>query len=164
MPLFGKKKKETPPPRRDAGSMPKASPKVSPKVSQKETTYFGKNLKIKGRVSGNGNIIMLGGLDGEFSLKGRVKIAQPAKIKGAVKADVISVNGNVQGSLVAQERVHLDRTARIEGQINTPSLSITEGASFDGEVTMRSRSSQTSKPADAHAAPAFQPTTNSTPK
>ena len=164
MPLFGKKKKESPPPRRDTGPSQKVPQKVSQKVSQKETTYFGKNLKIKGRVSGNGNIIMLGGLDGEFNLKGRVKIAEPAKIKGAVKADVISVNGNVRGSLVAQERVHLDQTARIEGQINTPSLSIKEGASFDGEITMSNRSPQASKPADADAAPAFQQTTKSNPK
>jgi cytoskeletal protein CcmA (bactofilin family) len=152
MPLFGKKKKEN------------KSPRPQAALSQKETTYFGKNLKIKGRVSGNGNIIILGALDGEFNLKGRIKIAQPAKIKGAVKADVISVNGNVRGSLVAQERVHLDQTARIEGQINTPSLSITEGAFFDGEVTMSGRSPQASKPADADAAPSFQNTAKSTPK
>jgi cytoskeletal protein CcmA (bactofilin family) len=152
MPLFGKKKQENLPPPRDTG------------VSQKETTYFGKNLKIKGRVSGNGNIIILGGFDGEFNLKGRVKIAEPAKIKGEVKADVISVNGNVQGSLVAQERVHLDQTARIQGQINTPSLSISEGASFDGEITMRSRAPQASKPAGADAVRPGPNTTKSTPK
>ena len=152
MPLFGKKKKEN------------KSQRLDTSASPNETTYFGKNLKIKGRISGNGNIIIFGALDGEFNLKGRVKIAQPAKIKGAVKADVISVNGNVRGSLVAQERVHLDQTARIEGQINTPSLSITEGAFFDGEVKMSGRSPQASKPADADAAPSFQNTAKSTPK
>lgn len=152
MPLFGKKKQEN------------ESPRPQTAVPQKETTYFGKNLKIKGRVSGNGNIIILGALDGEFNLKGRIKIAQPAKIKGEVKADVISVNGNVDGSLLGRERVHLDKTARIEGQINTPSLSITEGASFDGEITMSGRSPQASRPADADTAPAFQNTAKSTPK
>lgn len=164
MPLFGKKKKENKSPRPQAALSQK---KITPQkeiTSQKETTYFGKNLKIKGRVSGNGNIIILGALDGEFNLKGRVKIAQPAKIKGEVKADVISVNGNVRGSLVAHERVHLDKTARIEGQINTPSLSITEGASFDGEITMSGRSPQASPPANADAAPASQNTPKSNPK
>jgi len=152
MPLFGKKKKETRPQPPDTA------------VSQKETTYFGKNLRIKGRVSGNGNIIILGALDGEFNLKGRVKIAQPAKIKGQVKADIISVNGHVQGSLVAKERVHLDQTARIEGQINTPSLSISEGASFDGEITMSGRSPESSKPAAVASVSAPQDTAKSTQK
>ena len=152
MALFDKKKKESKPQR------------PATATAQKETTYFGKNLKIKGRVSGNGNIIIFGALDGEFNLKGRVKIAQPAKIKGEVKADVISVDGNVRGSLVANEQVHLLETARIEGQINTPSLSVSEGASFDGEITMGGRSPQTPKPADADAAPSFQNTVKSTPK
>ena len=164
MPLFGKKKKENKSPRPQAAVSQKKTTPQKETTSQKETTYFGKNLKIKGRVSGNGNIIILGALDGEFDLKGRVKIAQPAKIKGEVKADVISVNGNVRGSLVAHERVHLDQTARIEGQINTPSLSITEGASFDGEITMSGRSPQASPTANADAAPTLKNTAKSTPK
>ena len=152
MPLFGKKKKENQSERRQTAS------------SQNETSYFGKNLMIKGRVSGNGNIIILGALNGEFDLRGRVKIAQPAKIKGEVKADVISVNGSVQGSLAAKERIHLDQTARIEGQIITPRLSISEGASFDGEITMSDRSSKLSRPHAADSAPAPQNTTAPTKK
>ena len=141
MPLFGKKKEEK------KVERPRAA------VSQNETSYFGKNLMIKGRISGNGNVIILGGLDGEFDLRGRVKVAQSAKIKGEVKADVISVNGSVRGSLNAKERIHLDQTARIEGQISTPRLSISEGASFDGEIRMSDRSSKPSQPAARNSNP-----------
>ena len=144
MPLFGKKKKDGKPQR------------VQAAVSQNETSYFGKNLKIKGRISGNGNVIILGGLDGEFDLRGRVKIAQPAKIKGEVKADVISVNGNVHGKLAAQQRLHLDQTACIEGQITTPKLSIAEGASFDGEIAMGGQSTQATRPDAMDAAAEMQ--------
>jgi len=133
MPLFGKKKKESKMVGQQAA------------LGQNETTYFGKNLQIKGRVSGNGNLIILGSLNGEFRLKGRLKIAQPAKIKGDVNADVISVNGKVQGSLTAHDSVHLDKTARIEGRINTPKLSIMEGAIFDGEINMGVRAPQPAK-------------------
>ena len=144
MPFFGKKKKDD------------KTQRIQTAPSQNETSYFGKNLMIKGRISGNGNVIILGGLDGEFNLRGRVKIAQPAKIKGEVKADVISVNGNVQGKLAAQERLHLDQTARIEGQIITPKLSIAEGASFNGEITMSGNVTKASKPSAADAAPVTQ--------
>ena len=146
MQLFGKKDKDVKPQRNQTAS------------SQNETTYFGKNLMIKGKVSGNGNVIILGGLDGEFNLRGRVKIAQPAKIKGEVKADVISVNGNVKGKLSALQRLHLDQTARIEGQITTPKLSIAEGASFNGEITMSGRVAKTSKPTAVETVAAPQKT------
>jgi cytoskeletal protein CcmA (bactofilin family) len=140
MPLFGKKKTND------------TSPSKPAAVSQNETSYFGKNLMIKGRISGNGNVIILGGLDGEFHLRGRVKIAEPAKIKGEVKADVISVNGNVKGKLAAQQHLHLDQTARIEGQITTPKLSIAEGASFNGKITMSGSVTKVAKPTTAKAA------------
>ena len=132
----------------DKGKKENKSKQIRPELKQNETTYIGKNMKIKGRVSGNGNIIILGGLDGEFSLKGQIKIAQPANIKGEVKADVISVNGSVQGRLNAQQRMHLDQTARIEGQIITPRISIAEGAFFNGEIKMGGRSPKASKSAD----------------
>lgn len=143
MPLFGKKKKES----KMVGQQTA--------LTQNETTYLGKNLKIKGRVSGNGNLIILGSLNGEFRLKGRLKIAQPAKIKGEVNADVISVNGNVHGSLTANGRVHLDQTARIKGRIHTPKLSIMEGALFDGEIHMGVQATKPdkSKLADAGISP-----------
>jgi cytoskeletal protein CcmA (bactofilin family) len=137
MGLFGKRKKEDKP------------EKPQTVLAQNETTYFGKDLTIKGRVSGNGNIIILGRLNGEFNLKGQVKIAQPANITGEVKADVISVNGSVQGKLAAQQRVHLDQTARVEGQIVTPRLSIAEGAFFDGEIKMSGRPSIPSRSVEA---------------
>ncbi len=154
MPLFGKKdkKKENP------------SQRVKTVLSQNETSYFGKNLMIKGRVSGNGDIIILGGLEGEFDLRGRVKIAQPAKIKGEVKADFISVNGNVEGKLAAKQRLHLDQTARIEGQITTPNLCITEGASFNGEVNMGGRVTKESAAAAVDAKSAPQKEDASTPR
>ncbi|MBW2468380.1 MAG: polymer-forming cytoskeletal protein [Deltaproteobacteria bacterium] len=136
MPLFGKKKKD------------EKSQRIQTAVSQNETSYFGKNLMIKGRISGNGNVIILGGLEGEFNLRGRVKIAEPAKIKGEVKADFISVNGSVKGTLSAQQQLHLEKTARIEGQIITPKLSIDEGATFNGEITM---GGNITKPSEAAA-------------
>jgi len=152
MPLFGKKKKESKMTGRQTAS------------SQNETTYFGKNLRIKGRVSGNGNVIILGGLNGEFRLKGRLKIAQPAKIKGDVNADVISVNGNVHGSLTANERLHLDQTARIEGRINTPKLSIMEGAIFDGEINMGAPAAKPANPTAADSGRSSQVTASSAEK
>ena len=112
-------------------------------VGKKEATYFGKNLKIKGNVSGNGDIIILGALDGEFNVKGALQVAEPARVTGEVKADNITVKGSVEGTITAVEKIHLDPTAKIKGHINSPKISIMDGALFDGEITM---SSQSAKP------------------
>ena len=145
MGLFGKKERETKPPVMSAAATPKAAPKIPKKDVVQDTTYFGKNLQIKGNVSGEGSLIILGSFEGEFELKGRLKIAQGARIKGNIKATDVYVNGEIDGAITASEKVHLDTTARIKGGIVTPRLSVLEGAKFDGDLQMGHQAVRTSQ-------------------
>ena len=156
MTLFGKKEKEEEASVADVPTAPKSTfqstPRNTPKSDPEDriedsTTFFGKNLKITGNVSGEGNMIILGSFEGEFNLKGQLKVAQGARIKGNFNATSIAVNGNVEGNLTATEKIHMDNSARINGRIVTPKVSILDGAVFDGEMQMGKRSAQTSKPA-----------------
>ena len=158
MTLFGKKEKEDEASVADVPTAPKSTfqstPRNTPKSDPEDriedsTTFFGKNLKITGNVSGEGNMIILGSFEGEFNLKGQLKVAQGARIKGNFNATSIAVNGNVEGNLTATEKIHMDNSARINGRIVTPKVSILDGAVFDGEMQMGKRSAQTSKPAAA---------------
>jgi cytoskeletal protein CcmA (bactofilin family) len=144
MALFGKKKEEQPEEPKPVPPVQTSNVKKDTKDT-KDTAYFGKNLKIRGNVSGVGNLIILGDFEGEFDLKGQLKIAHGANIKGTVKANNISVNGNVEGIITASEKIHLDNTARIKGQIRTPKISVLEGAVFDGEIEMSRQSLQAPK-------------------
>ncbi len=157
MALFGKKESEgttpgvqTPQvsedkPREQKKVLPKGKAADSAKDAAKQTTYLGKNLKINGSISGEGSLIMLGTFEGEFDLKGQLKVAQGAVIKGDIKATGVSINGNVNGSIVARERILLDTTAAIKGRLVTPKISIQDGAVFDGELQMSKTSEQAPK-------------------
>jgi len=158
MTLFGKKEKEEESSVADVPTAPKSTSQSTPKNTLKSasqdrtedsTTFLGKNLKITGNVSGEGNMIILGSFEGEFNLKGQLKVAQGARVKGNFNATSIAVNGNVEGNLTATEKIHMDNTARINGRIVTPKVSILDGAVFDGEMQMGKGSTQTSKPAAA---------------
>jgi cytoskeletal protein CcmA (bactofilin family) len=155
MALFSKKPEEPKPakpqvPGANAAKAkePKAkAPATKAPSGPKETTYFGKNLKITGNVSGDGDLIILGRLEGEFNLKGKLQIAEPAEIVGFVKANDVAVKGNISGNISATQKVHLDQTARVKGQIACPKLSVEEGASFDGEVKMSAQAIPKPSPA-----------------
>jgi len=146
MGLFGKKDKEQKPPAVSSAAAPAPVAKSHKRETTLDTTYFGKNLQIKGNVSGEGSLIILGSFEGEFDLKGRLQVAQGARIKGDIKATDIYVNGEIEGAVTASEKVHLDTTARIKGGIATPRLSVLEGAQFDGELKMRNQAARTSQP------------------
>ena len=131
-------------------STPKNTPKSAPADrTEDSTTFFGKNLKITGNVSGEGNMIIQGSFEGEFNLKGQLKVAQGARVKGNFNAASIAINGDVEGNLTATEKIHMDNTARINGRIVTPKISILDGAVFDGEMQMGKRSAQASRPTAA---------------
>ena len=152
MALFGKNKEEQP--KEQQPTVPKpVAPAQKSNAKKDNTAYFGKNLKISGNVSGVGDLIILGDFEGEFDLKGQLKIANGANIKGTVKANHISVNGNVEGTLTASEKIHLENTARIKGHIRTPKISVLEGAVFDGEIEMSRQSFQTPKPSPSGQTP-----------
>jgi len=154
MALFGKKEKEEsvsvvqpPPAPREMPAEQKKIPQrdtapVAAKDAAKETTYLGKNLKISGTISGEGNLIVLGAFEGDFDIKGQLKIAQGARIKGNVKATSVAINGDIEGTILAYERILLDSTAAMKGRLVTPKISIQDGAVFDGELQMSGKPDQ----------------------
>jgi len=81
-----------------------------------------------------------------------LKVAQGARVRGNFNATSIAINGNVEGTLTASEKIHMDNTARINGRIVTPKVSILDGAVFDGEMQMGKRSTQAPK-SDSAAPP-----------
>ena len=142
MTLFGKKEKEeeataadNPPP---VNTFQRAAAKPSKLTAEgkaeESTTLFGKNLKITGNVSGEGNMIILGDFEGEFNLKGQLKVAQGASAKGNFNATSIAINGNVEGTLTATEKIHMDNTAKINGRIVTPKVSNANGEKISPDI------------------------------
>ena len=91
-------------------------------------------------------------LDGKLTFKGTVRI--DAKFKGSIVTDdvllvgehatidaeiacgTVIVEGEVRGSIRAKSAVELHRTARVRGDIETPSFSMENGVVFDGAVRM----------------------------
>jgi cytoskeletal protein CcmA (bactofilin family) len=132
MALFAKEKAQTAP----AGAV----------RSDHETGFFGAKLSVKGKVSGSGNLIVMGKLEGEFDLNGELVIAPPAVLNGEIKAVSVTVSGSVTGNLSAREKIHLEKSAVVNGRLNTPRLSVAEGASLNGDIEMK-------KPAETVAAP-----------
>jgi len=105
--------------------------------SDSDTAFFGAKLSIKGKVTGSGNLIVMGKLEGEVDLAGEIVVAAPAVLNGEIRAVTLAVSGNVTGTLTAGEKIHLEKSAVVSGRMNTPRLSVVDGATFNGEVEMK---------------------------
>ena len=85
-------------------------------------------------------------VDGRLSLKGNIRSSDGTLIMtelGRVEADVdvriALIDGYLEGNIWATEHVMLDSNARVAGNIHTPSLSIKDGAVFEGHSVLLER-------------------------
>ena len=65
-------------------------------------------------------------------------VGAKGEVVATVNAASIDVDGKVQGDMSARKSVKVSQTAVVRGNIRAPSVSITEGANFNGGVTMES--------------------------
>lgn len=73
---------------------------------------------------------------GDVESDGHLIVGDGGKVEGEVRVGRILVSGTVEGLLEGAERVQLAPSARVLGEIRTPSLVIEDGASFDGRCSM----------------------------
>src|SRR5256886_15423282 len=80
-------------------------------------------------------------VDGRFS--GRISSAGGALLVGAggqvdanIEVAVATIHGVVNGDIIASDRIELGRAAKLNGNIQTPSLMIEQGAIFEGSCKM----------------------------
>jgi cytoskeletal protein CcmA (bactofilin family) len=58
-------------------------------------------------------------------------------LNGEIRAVTLAVSGTVTGTLSAGEKIHLEKSAVVSGRMNTPRLSVVDGATFNGEIEMK---------------------------
>lgn len=91
-------------------------------------------------------------VDGRFS--GRITSATGTLIVGAggqvdanVEVSVATIHGVVNGDIIAGQRIELGRAGKLNGNIQTPSLVIEQGAVFEGSSKMVQQKAASDKPA-----------------
>jgi cytoskeletal protein CcmA (bactofilin family) len=102
-----------------------------------ETAFLGAQISVKGRVSGGGNLIVMGRLEGEFELEGEMIVAPPAVVTGEVRAGSVTISGTLTGTVAVRERIHLEKGAVVSGSLAGARLTVADGAVFNGEVAMK---------------------------
>ncbi len=77
-----------------------------------------------------------GKFEGTLDTKGVLMVGKNADITANIVGENISVSGQVNGNINARVSLELESTAKIVGDIETPNLSIVEGAILNGRIRM----------------------------
>src|SRR5207244_13107098 len=95
-----------------------------------------KGGRVDGQLSFPGAAKSDGRVDGEIQCHGKLTIGEGAEVRAKISAQVVVIQGRVDGNVMAKEKIELIAPARLYGNIDTPRLIITEGVMFDGDCSM----------------------------
>ena len=101
-------------------------------------TVIGPDSTVKGEMVVRGTVRIDGNLEGDIRADW-VIVGETGRIRGNVRARAIVVGGRVDGNIEGSEIVELKDKAQVVGEICTAKLSISEGALFEGQSSMKKR-------------------------
>ena len=81
-------------------------------------------------------MLIQGRVEGSITHTQRLTVGPHGTVKANISAQLIIVEGTVDGDLQAEKSVVVKETAKVCGNIYAPSVSILEGANFSGSIDM----------------------------
>jgi cytoskeletal protein CcmA (bactofilin family) len=97
---------------------------------------IGKQITIRGNLSGSEDLIVEGRIEGTVALKNHLTL----EVSGVMEADIdvadVTINGQMSGDIVAAGSASINATAKMVGNIRAPRIIIEDGARFKGSIEM----------------------------
>ena len=100
------------------------------------TSSVGEETIFNGSFNGGENIVVRGLVQGESNVHGIVVVTDTGRWHGKLTADVVIVAGQVEGDVVAREKIEVHNMAKIVGNLHSPVIAIESGAVHDGRIDM----------------------------
>lgn len=94
------------------------------------------SLKFKGELTADEDLLIQGQIEGTIKHTQRVTVGKAGKVKANISAQVIKIEGTVWGDVHAERSVAVESSGHLRGSIHAPSVSLIEGARFNGVVDM----------------------------
>jgi cytoskeletal protein CcmA (bactofilin family) len=95
---------------------------------------IGGGPRVRGRVTGEGNVVVLGHVEGEITVRGDLTIEQGGSVTSDVDAHSVTISGSLDGDVSASGVVAIHAGARVRGDLRGSEITLDEGAEFAGRL------------------------------
>ena len=99
-------------------------------------SIIGPGMKVVGNCETDGTIRIEGTIQGSVHAGKAVVVGKDGVVDGDIKTQDAVISGRVVGTLVAESRLELQATCRIEGDVRARRMQLEEGAVLNGTVDM----------------------------
>ena len=122
-------------------------------MKQDTRAAIGRTTRIVGRLSGDGDLLVEGRVEGEISLRGSLAVVEGGVVAAPVEAADVTVTGTIDGDVTARGAVTLRAGGSVRGAITATRIAVEDGARFTGRIEMN-----VELPAGLGGTPAAAPT------
>ena len=91
---------------------------------------------LHGRLEIHGDLKVAGTVEGELKASGDVLVDSTANVQASIEGANVNVRGQVNGSVTARRRLTLGGSGRLNGDVKVARLTVEDGATLNGNVTM----------------------------
>ncbi len=106
-------------------------------TTDKVDTIIGKDTVFKGNINSKGLIRIDGEAEGHLVNKGDVVVGESGKVLADLKARNVTIAGYFEGTLEAEGKLELKKTATVAGNLKANGLIVEEGAVMSGDIEMQ---------------------------
>ncbi len=116
-----------------------SAPAAAPRSTSTSACVIGAKTVVKGEITGEEDIVVEGVVEGQVRIAKDLRVAQGGKVRASVDAQAVVVSGELVGDCSAAQRVEIQATGQLTGNIRAPRIVIAEGAVFKGQSDMSPR-------------------------
>lgn len=99
-------------------------------------SIVGPGMRIVGDCESDGTIRVEGTVKGSIKAGKAVVVGKEGVVEGDILTQDAVISGTVNGTVVADSRLEVQSTARVEGQVRARRMQLEEGAILNGTVEM----------------------------
>jgi cytoskeletal protein CcmA (bactofilin family) len=116
---------------------------------------IGKSITIKGDLNGNEDLVIEGNVEGKVELPdNQLTVGANGAVKAEISAKSVVVVGRVTGNVRGTDRIEIQATGVVQGDVSAPKLVVAEGAVLNGSIQMTAGDSSAARPKPAPGASA----------
>jgi len=101
--------------------------------------FLGRNTDFEGKLSFKGAVRIDGYFHGEIHSEGTLIVGESAVVQSDVYVPHIIISGEVRGNILATQRIEIHAPGKVLGNIQSPTVVIDEGVSFEGHCRMHQK-------------------------
>ncbi len=107
---------------------------VSAPAKPGSESHIAPDLVIEGKIEGAGHVRIAGRFKGDINVRGDLTIEHGAKVNGSVRAERVTIAGELTGNIETAAHVELLQTGALTGDVKSKTFSVAKGSKMRGQA------------------------------